>query len=475
MKLKFLAGFSSVLVLFLVLILAGGATLWWSVRQDPEAQTQDPQGGVSLDVGAAKSPGPNNLTDSEPYEPRCDFWKPWLTLVAPETPKSYLQAIAQLVVDGAARTSQYQDLIMRDPGLLGALRGEGEHLCIAGAFSQNNQYHLDANKASACHKKPARFLDQNLEIKVTPLDEGGFENKIKFAVHLGGVTPGSFRDFWVQQTNLMHKGYRGWSKAFPTYHNINQNGFGLVAITSQAQPFTELRFDWLTQAMMSSQIDWATFLLKLGDLARVDMAVETDQGLPLLSYRIETRLSSVTLKVPRDDQNIFKDAKSTPITIGHDVLVKFRGLEVRIKGLKYKGILQNNAEKFAFDGWFDGVNQVEIAGNYRGLGMTGGLGKMIHDLVKEIIDREIGRLKKGHGGQPASLRLGLYRKESQGQLEFEMDFDAAVNVLNIVREEKDQVDSPVMPNKKTIRDINQWAQKTMGALISDFETTRCQL
>lgn len=453
------------------LVSAAGIGYWWYFLNDSGMSAKPPL----TEFEKSKSISQTTLFDTEPFEPPCLFWRPWLTLVSPENPKPYLQSIVQLLVDQSGRSSQYQEMIMRDPGLLGALRGGAEEICIAGNFGQDGRYHLDANRANGCNKNPSRFLEHNLAIKVLPLDGGGFENEVKFAVHLGAVSPDSFRSFWIQQVGLMHKGYKGWSKAFPEYYKANRTGFGLVEIQTEDKAFTELKLDWLTQAMMTTQIDWASFLLKLGDLARVDMWAETDMGQSLLASRLETRLSSLTLKVPKENHGLYESSQIVPVVIGHDILVKFRGLEVRLKGLKYRGSLQSIGDQFAFDGRFDGVDKVEIAGAYRGLGMTGGLGKMIHDLVQEVINREIGRLKKGHQGEPAKLRLGLYKNGADGQFEFNLRFDAAINILNIVREEKDQIDSPVMPNKKTIADINKWAQKTMGALISDFETSRCML
>jgi hypothetical protein len=372
---------------------------------------------------------------------------------------------------------------------MGALRGDPEHICITGLFEPSGNYNLSAQEDSTCKKKPAKFLEQNLDVKITPLEVGGFENHVKFTMHVGAAIPAQFREFWLQQMSLFQQGYRGWSEAFKEYHQINQNGFGLVAIEpSKMSPnvtqlgqdaTTELRFDWLTQAMMSTKIDWATFLLKLGDLAQVDMWTATHypenyegpkpyEG-RILGSKIETRLASVTLKVPLESRKLFESPTEVPVVLGHDVFIKFRGIEVNVKGLRYRGTLHSDDSQFAFDGWFEGVDQVEIAGAYRGLGMGSAFGKMIHDLVKDAIDREIARLKKGHLMEPARLRLGLYKNGTQGQFEIEARFDAAINLLNIIREEKDQVDSPVMPNKKTIRNINDWGQETLTALIKDFD------
>jgi hypothetical protein len=432
------------------------------------------------------------LTDQEPFQSPCLFWEPWKRLVAPEPPVAYLKTISEMLVDGASRTSEYIDLIMRDPGMMGALRGDSEEICIAGKFTGNEgKYQLLADRSKVCQLPTAKFLEQNLAINITPLKEGGFDNHFRYKLHLGHTVPAQFRSFWLTQMELIKNNYRGWSVAFPEYFGVNKNGFGLVKIQNSTpeQPLvgvggvknamSELRLDWLTQAMMSSQIDWATFLLKLGDLAKVEMWAETDfskdfngekpfQG-RLLATIVETRLSAINVQIPHDSRNFFQGIIEVPLIIGHDVLVNFRGIQVLVRGLKYRGTLHSDDSQFAFDGFFEGVDKVEISGAYRGIGMASGLGKMIQGLIQEVIDREISRLKKGHLGRPAQLRIGLYKNGSNGQFEVESRFDAAVNVLNIIREEKDQVESPVMPNKKTIKDLNDWAKKTIQALIRDYE------
>ena len=438
-----------------------------------------------------QNPTGPQLVDREPFESPCAFWEPWNQLVAPESPVTYLNVISEMLVDGAERTSEYIDLIMRDPGVMGALRGDAEEMCIAGQFSPSDKkYRLLADRSKVCQIKPENFLEQNLAIKISPLKEGGFDNHIRYKLHVGRVIPAQFRSFWMGQMELMKKGYRGWTRAFPEYFSVNRNGFGLVHIQHSSpeqplvgvreyrDPFTEVRLDWLTQAMMSTQIDWATFLLKLGDLAKIDMWSETDYAKDyigekpyegrLLATKIETRLTSVNLQIPHSSEEFFKEVHEVPIIIGHDVIVKFRGIQVLVKGLKYRGTLHSDDSQYSFNGFFDNVENIEITGAYRGLGLSSGVGKMIHNIIQEVIDREIGRLKKGHQGQPAKLRIGLYKDGLQGRFEVEMRFDAAVNILNIVREEKDQVDSPVMPSKKSIKDLNQWAKLTMSALAQDY-------
>lgn len=440
----------------------------------------------SLETGAPV------LADEEPHQSPCLFWEPWKQLVSPESPSVYLKFISDMLVDGAARTNEYMDLIMRDPGLMGALRGEAEEICIAGQFAQkDSRYQLRADRSQACHEPITQFLEQNLAIKIKPLNEGGFDNHIRYKLHLGHTIPAQFRRFWLLQMELMKKNYRGWSLAFPQYFQVNKAGFGLVNIQNSKpdkplvgvggyqSALSEIRLDWLTQAMMSTQIDWATFLLKLGDLAKIEMWSETDfpkdfsgakpfEG-RLLATVIETRLSAIHVQIPHDSQTFFQGLMEVPLVIAHDVLVKFRGIQVLVKGFKYRGTLHSDDSQFGFDGYFDGLDKVEISGAYRGIGMASGLGQMIQGLINEIIDREVARLKKGHLGRPAQLRIGLYKDKDHGQFEVETRFDAAVNVLNILREEKDQVDSPVMPTKKTITDLNDWAKKTIHALIQDYE------
>ncbi len=414
----------------------------------------------------------NGLRDEKPFEPVCRFWEPWHALVKPDQPHRYLETINYLLTGAAARTESYQQLIMKDPGMLGALRGSAEHICIAGYFDEKNEYLLDANTETACQKKTEQFFEQVLELRVDPVKDGGFFNQVDFKVDLGKVTAKNFRDFWRGQIDLFRVGYRGWTQAYPNFFQANQSGFGLVSLEKDAAGAMVVRMDWLTQAMLGHWPEWANFLLKLGDIADIEMWAEDAHKERLLTTFIDTRRASLRLGVPQHADRYFTGEHEIPVVLGHNITVRFRGLRITIQNLKFQGILKSTDQELAFDGAFAGVDKIEIDGSYRGMGLAG-MGKFIHNLVDETIKREILRLSRSAKGDPAKLRLGIHPSEHGGQLEIKLDFEAAINLLNVLREEKDRVDGSIMPNPQSIKHLNSWAQSTFQSILKDLELAHC--
>ena len=413
------------------------------------------------------------LLESEPYQPTCGFWKPWIDLVSPASPPEYLSQIISLLKDGSKRSEAYINIIMKDPGMLGALRGDSEDICISGYFDGNKNYMMDAETSTACNRRLSQFLDQQLEIKVKPLKTGGFYNHIRFRLHLGNVTADKFRKFWIAQMALIKNRYQGWTQAYPNFYAVNRSGFGLVDVIPTENGDVRAKFDWLTQSMVGHWPGWAIYLLKLGDILEGAIELENDQKQMIGAVGIDTRLSSVHIVFPPAVQNYSAGDHVVSAFLNHHALVRFRGLEINVRGFKFKGNFTSQEDTMAFDGVFDGVEKVDIGGSYRNLGNLG-IGRMINDLVRETMQQEIGRLQRDSQGNPAHLRVGIFQDGEDSYLEADLTFEAAINFLNIIREEKDQVGGPVMPDPTSISDLNRWTRDTYNAILKDYEASHCK-
>lgn len=357
--------------------------------------------------------------------------------------------------------------------MLGALRGDSEDICISGYFDSNKNYVMDAETSTACNRRLSQFLDQQLDIKVKPLKTGGFFNHIRFKLHLGHVSADKFRKFWISQMALIKNRYRGWTQAYPNFYAVNRSGFGLVDVIPTKNGEFKAKFDWMTQSMVSRWPGWAIYLLKLGDILEGAIELENDQKQMIGTVGIDTRLSSVHIVFPPAVQNYSEGAHVVPAFLNHHALVRFRGLEINVRGFKFKGNFKSQDDTIAFDGVFDGVEKVDIGGSYRNLGNLG-IGQMINDLVRETMQQEIGRLQQDSQGNPAHLRVGIFQDGEDSVLEADLTFEAAINFLNIIREEKDQVGGPVMPDSTSITDLNRWTRETYNAILKDYEATHCK-
>lgn len=412
-----------------------------------------------------------SIVDPEPHAPACAFWKPWQTLVAPGTPEGYLSKIKRRLAEPSTRSGDYQALIARSAGVL---EGTTESVCIAGRFVADGSYRLEGSDADSCESLPATFLDSNLELKVERLAEGGFINSLGLVVGLQDIRPDALWPFFHDQAALMLEGYRGWSKAFPTYFEQSRAGFSLVGPEALPERDVRLRYAWQTQPMRSGMPKWTDYLMLLSDLVSVRTTFLGQGERPLLDSRVETVLTGMALTVPQASLAFLSAPTPIPLTVAHDVQVRFRGLEIELKGVKFAGILTPSPGQIVYEGKFLGAQEVVVGGSYRGV-VGGSVGKMIHDLVREHLDGELKRLTSGNRGQGWTFRIGLETLEATYVLTYRTTFQSPINVLNILREDKDKTGNPVLPSARALAELNGWASASVEALLNDFAAVDCRL
>lgn len=411
------------------------------------------------------------IDDPEPHAPACSFWKPWQQLVAPASPKDYLDKIKRRLEEPSTRSGEYKALISRSSGVLD---GATESVCIAGRFMTDGSYHLEGSDTETCTTLPATFLDSNLELRVERLGEGGFINELNLAVGMEHVQPSSLWPFLHDQAALMLQGYRGWSKAYPKYFEQSRNGFGLVGPEPLENSDSRLRYAWQTQTMRSVMPKWADYLMLLSDLVSIRTRFLGEADRVLLDSRVETVLTGMALTLPQATITYLAQPTAMPLTVAHDIQVRFRGLEILLKGMRFTGAFKNDADAIVYEGRFLGVDDVTVGGSYRGV-VGGSFGKMIHEMVREHLHAELKRLTTGNRGKGWTFRIGLETLGTSNVLTYKTSFQSPVNFLNLVREDKDRTDSPVLPNARSLAELNKWAISAVEALLSDFATANCQL
>lgn len=434
-----------------------GALVVWRGRSLP-AQT----------LVGSPSPSPTvTLADPESHRPACDFWGPWQRLVAPGTPEDYLKAIKVRLDEPSARSGEYLRYIDREHSVLD---GASESICIRGRFTDSGTYELDAGALESCREAPPGFLDLNVEIRVERLGEGGFINEMTIAVGLAHVTPEGVLAFLKEQGELMRGGYQGWSAAFPAFHALNLAGFGPVAAAAQGDGSGKIRYAWLTQPLRGWQPKWADYLMQLSDLVSLSTALAPTPGPLLLSTRVETLLSGIEVTVPQAAVDYLAAPATIPLTVAHDVNVRFRGLEIKLFGMKFSGELTPAEGALTYVGRFAGVDRVELGGAYRGFS-GGAFGKMIQELVAEKIQEEVQRLTTGNGGKGWVFDISHATVgEGKNVFTYKTSLQSPVNFLNLVRQDKDSTESTVLPDKSALQGLNRWSAASVEALIKDAAT-----
>lgn len=439
------------------------------------------------------APTPRTLiSDPLPHRAACDFRRPWQELVRPGDTQDYIGRVRLLLQSQAERTEAFRSML-RSRG--NVLAGGNEAACIAGRFAAPNDYRLDIEPLAACDQPHPGFLEVKFKLEVERRGES-FLNTLDLKVGLGDISTTSIGAFAAAQLRLMDDGYRGWSKAYPNYFKLAQNSFGLAGIdmipvaTLGAQAL-KLRLNWLNQAMVHWLPQWATYLMKLSDLATVKTRIEIDNKSTLLQSRIDTLASGLELMVTSRDGGLvpqvpsssdapaygevfqLQNPRSTPFNIHHDVVVRFRGLIIKIDNLTFAGQFQSGPRLMAHHGRFQGADKVELSGSYRGLSMSG-MGKAIKELVEELIHEEINRVKNSNGGDGWRFKIAVHSDEGVNYLNLWTRLESKVNFLNLLREDKDATGAAVLPDKAMLKDLNRWAIDAMDAISQDHRSAPCE-
>lgn len=414
------------------------------------------------------SPLAHAIKDPEPHEPKCSFWQPWKKLVAPGDPQAYLQKLKRRLQEKSTRSGEYLSLINREHSVLD---GASEAICIKGRFLQDGAYQLDAGDLAQCETAPQGFLDLNMKIRVEKMDSGGFINELSIDVGMQDVTPEALLAFLGDELTLMRSGYRGWSHAFPAYYALNASGFAPVDAEAQGDN-VRLRYWWQTQAMRKWLTKWSDYLMGLGNLVSIKTTFEDAEKTRLLSSSIDTLMSGIDVTIPPAAVAYVKAPRTTEMEVAHDITVKFRGLEIGLRGMKFTGHLEPAPGRISYEGRFVGVGNVHIGGAYRGL--TGGsFVKMIQEVVEEKVKEELDRLTTGNRGKGWTFALRHETIGGTNVFTYQTSLQSPVNFLNLVREDKDGTGSFVLPDKLALTDLNKWSTASVDALIQDEGMSGC--
>ncbi len=409
------------------------------------------------------------LLDSESTTDPCVFWAPWRRLVAPGVPKAYLERLKRRLDEPSARSGDYKKMIERAHGVLD---GKAEKVCISGRMGEGGAYVLDAQDTNQCSTLPSGFLESNLQIAVEEGDGGGFINDIEVQVGMDHVRPEGVVEFMRDEVRLMRAGYKGWSKAFPAYFEVNRSGFGLTEYVLDPTGEARLTYLWLNQAMMSVFPEWAQYLFKLSDLVSIQTSFLGAGDQRLFSTRFDTTQSGIDFRLPQAAQNYLDQPGPMPLTVTHDFIIRFRGLIITLKDMRFTGQFTPEPGKMVYDGRFVGIGGVLLSGAYRGIS-GGSFGQMVYELVQEKIKEELNRLTKGNHGKGWVFRISHETVGSANVFTYKTTLQTPVNFLNLVREEKDQTESPVLPNRVSIQQLNRQTAKSVDALLLDEASHPC--
>lgn len=409
------------------------------------------------------------LFDAESTTDACAFWAPWRRLVAPGQPKAYLERIKKRLDEPSARSGEYKKIIERAHGVLD---GSTEKVCISGRFAADGTYGLDAADTSRCSTLPQGFLESNLQLAVEAGDGGGFINDIEVQVGMDHVRPEAVVPFMRDQVKLMRDGYKGWSKAYPAYFEASKTSFGLTDFALNETGEARLTYLWLNQAMISVFPDWAQYLFKLSDLVSIQTTFLGANDQRLFGTRLDTAQSGIDFMLPLAAQAYLDQPGPMPLTVTHDLIIRFRGLVITLKDMRFTGQFSPENGKMVYQGRFVGVGQVVMSGAYRGLS-GGSFGKMVYELVQEKIKEEINRLTKGNHGQGWVFRISHETIGTTNVFTYKTTLQTPVNFLNLVREEKDQTESPVLPNRVSLQQLNRQTAKSIDALLQDEAAHPC--
>lgn len=421
------------------------------------------------ETASAQTAQPTQLYDGEPATDSCALWAPWRQLVAPGQAKSYLERIKMRLDEPSARSGEYKKIIERAHGVLD---GKAEKVCISGRVGADGAYSLDAEDASQCSSLPSGFLESNLQIAVEEGDGGGFINDVEVQVGMEHVRPEAVVSFMGEQVRLMRAGYKGWSKAFPAYYEVSKAGFGLTDYKLEATGEAKLTYLWMNQAMMSVFPEWAQYLFKLSDLVSIQTFFLGVGDQRLFSTRFDTAQSGIDFQLPPAAQTYLDQAGPMPLTVTHDFVIRFRGLVITLKDMKFAGLFKPETGKMVYEGRFVGVGQVLMSGAYRGVS-GGRFGQMIYELVQERIKEEINRLTKGNRGKGWVFHISHETIGTTNIFTYKTTLQTPVNLLNLVREEKDQTESPVLPDRVSIQQLNRQTAKSIDALLLDEAAHPC--
>jgi hypothetical protein len=419
-------------------------------------------GNMAPPVQASSSGIP--MRDDEPGQPPCAFWEPWKRLVAPDEPRDYLQRVKSLMGSRAERTERFFELISRGHGVTS---GQSERLCILGRFDAQGKYALHGEDAKECAGVPPSFFDINLEMGVERLPSGAFINSIHLAVGTGAIGPEAFVRFAKDQIALMRGGYKGWSKAFPRYFELNRSGLGWYV--AKTRPEMELRVGFLSQPMMGWVPAWGEYLLRLSDLVTVTSSISEGLDKKLLGARSDTVVSRLELSILDDGVKMLDALRPHELHVAHDVIVRFRGLQILVNGMRFAGDVTPLADTIRYAGKFRGIKDFVLEGAYRGVGLGGDFGKMIKEVVDEAVQREVKRLVEGNHGKGWTFDLALDSSRGKNVFVYDTEFESPVNFVNLLRENKDETGNPVLPDKSSLTELNRWSVSSVDAVLADLE------
>lgn len=424
---------------------------------------------------AAKLMQLEEIIDPLPHRPVCDFWQPWRALVAPSDTATYLQRIRRRLEDQSQRGEEYRAAMRAATHVL---EGDNEQVCILGRVTSGDAFSLDIATLNDCQQAPVAFFDSNLALSAEKLTDGGFVNAIEFRLGLQDIDPRRLRTFLAEQVALLGSGYQGWSEAFPHYFALNHRGLALTAALKDPDGGTRVTYTWLNQAMLTAFNQWSRYLLGLGDMITIESSFDdgtaTGTTPPYLRSELDTGLSAVALFIGPRTREYLAQPAVIPLTVAHNIIVRFAGLHIKLIGMKFSGLLVVGDEEVSYSGAFSGVDDVEIAGSYRGLG-TQGLGGMITDIVRDAVRAEVERLQHGNHGRGWPFKIALKADAAGGtHLLYATSFQSPVNFINVLKAEKTQANGFVLPSDEAISSLNLWARQSFDALIKDQARSSCR-
>lgn len=291
-----------------------------------------------------------------------------------------------------------------------------------------------------------------------------------------------------------YSGFTGWNKALQNISDSRNFGFQIHTGLSQPPSATNNTREVKTRISLEPQLlgtqypTLANYLLRMDRLAEWKSSWVLNEKKFLTTWmntdqtRFETKFALDQRElVPLEGtpwEKTFKpsgDTSSYNLKIKNDVMVEFRGLEIKVTGLTFDGAIENSPKGLLFRGNLQGDTRTTVTGEIKSMVLSS-LSSSIKDLVKEQIERELGFLAKGNDGKGWIFDISLTNLNSHNTLEMTTVFESRVDIARILKHQYKDQQEGVIPNSHARGEFNALLRNAGQSISKDFLalSTKCR-
>lgn len=417
----------------------------------------------------------------------CRYWQPWITALAPHRPGELMATITQRSRSRAARTPQFEAWAAAAPR-------RSEHVCATGKTIDGrftlDLHHLDAPTAACTPSQDS--LDFAMAMHVERSENSRNLNKFEFTLATSTLSASRLRALIASQLQLLHRGYPAWQSAFPDFSNESVTGIGIGHVareTGDGVAVVDSNINWNPQRFWEQVPVLATWLLNLGALVSLDTTITDGNGLILADIKTSTGTLGTRARFPLAEKGLIPGYFSNPaapgtaltpssdfqLVVSHRVAIGFKGLNIVVNDLRFRGDITQSPERMSYRGIFTGIGAIDVTGDYKGLAALG-MGDMIRKMIREAIEKEVEHLTRGNNGEGWTIAADLAPSDTspaQNEFKIAMAFESPVHITEIMRFEADTAGGPVLPNQATSYEFRNYSETILSALWRDSLRFRC--